>query len=266
MSYADVNGLSLHYQEHGHGGEVPLILLHGGFGAGETLGPVLPALAETRRVIAVDLQGHGRTADIDRPLRPEHLADDLAGLIAFLGLPGADLMGYSLGGLAALRTAIQHPGLVNRSVVVSDPCRRSGNHPEVVAQMDQLHPDLAEMMKQSPIYEHYAKVAPRPEDWPVLVAKMGDLLQQDYDWTDEVRGISAPTMLVFADADATRPDHIVEFYALLGGGLHDAGVDGSARPASRLAILPGTSHYDLLFSPLLAPAVIPFLDAPPPSA
>ena len=105
-----------------------------------------------------------------------------------------------------------------------------------------------------------------PEDWPVLVAKMGDLLQQDYDWSDEVRGISAPTMLVFADADATRPDHIVEFYALLGGGLHDAGVDGSARPASRLAILPGTSHYDLLFSPLLAPAVIPFLDAPPPSA
>jgi pimeloyl-ACP methyl ester carboxylesterase len=266
MSYAEVNGLSLHYQEHGRDGGAPLIVLHGGFGAAETLGPVLPALAETRRVIAVDLQGHGRTADIDRHLRPEYLADDIAGLVASLGLVEADLMGYSLGGLAALRTAIQHPDVVNRLVVVSDPCRRRGNHPEVVAQMDQLHPDLAEMMMQTPIYEHYAKVAPRPEDWPVLVAKMADLLKQDYDWTEEVRSISAPTMLVFADADATRPDHVVEFYALLGGGLHDAGVDGSARSASRLAILPGTSHYDLLFSPLLAPAVIPFLDAPAPPA
>ena len=99
-------------------------------------------------------------------------------------------------------------------------------------------------------------------DWPLLVDKMRDLLKQDYDWTDEVRTMSAPTMLVFADADSTRPDHIVEFYALLGGGLHDAGVDGSGRSASRLAILPGTTHYDLLFSPLLAPAIIPFLDAP----
>jgi pimeloyl-ACP methyl ester carboxylesterase len=264
MSYAEVNGLSLHYQPHGSGDGAPLVLLHGGFGAAEMLGPVLPALAETRRVIAVDLQGHGRTADIDRPLRPEALADDIAGLIESLGLARADLMGYSLGGLTALRTAIQHSNLINHLVVVSVPGRRSGNHPEVVAQMDELHPDLAEMMKQTPIYEHYSRVSPRAEDWPVLVAKMGELLKRDYDWTDEIAKITAPTILVFADADATQPGHIVELFALLGGGLRDAGVDGSGRPAARLAILPGATHYDLLFSPLLAPAVTPFLDTPLP--
>jgi pimeloyl-ACP methyl ester carboxylesterase len=147
MSYADVNGLSLYYEEHGSG--EPLVLLHGGIGAGEMFAALLPELAAQRRVITVDLQGHGHTADIDRPLRPESMADDIAALIEHLGLKQADVMGYSLGGLVALRTAIQHPQLVRRLVLVSIAFRRDGSHPEVVAAMDQMSPELAEMLKQS---------------------------------------------------------------------------------------------------------------------
>jgi pimeloyl-ACP methyl ester carboxylesterase len=259
MSYANVNGLSLYFSELGSG--EPLVLLHGGIGASETLAGVLPELAAGRRVITVDLQAHGRTADIDRPLRPELMADDVAALLEHLGHEQADVMGYSLGGEVALRMAIQHPARVRCLVLVSVAARRDGNHPEVVAAMGQLGPEAAEPMKQSPIYAHYAQVAPRPEDWPVLIGKVGELLKVDYDWTEEVAGITAPTMLVFADADSIRPEHIVELFGLLGGGLRDAGWDGAHRPAARLAILPGTTHYDLLSSPLLAPAVIPFLDA-----
>jgi pimeloyl-ACP methyl ester carboxylesterase len=259
MSYADVNGLSLYYEEHGSG--EPLVLLHGGLGAAELWAPVLPALAAGRRVIAVDLQGHGHTADVDRPLRPETMADDVAALIAHLGLERADVMGYSLGGLTALRTAIQHPGRVRRLVVVSVAFRRDGNHADAVANMDAMTAEAAEMMKQSPIYEVYARIAPRPEDWASLVGKTAELVKVDYDWTDEVRGLVAPTMLVYADADSVRPDHIVEFFALLGGGLRDAGWNAAHRPVARLAVLPGHTHYDVSASPALAPAVIPFLDA-----
>src|SRR5512147_3119755 len=145
MPHADVNGLSLYYEEHGSG--EPLVLLHGGLGAGEQFAPILPALGAGRRVITVDLQGHGRTADIDRPLRPELLADDIAALVAHLGLPRADVMGYSLGGLTALRTAIQHPACVGRLVLVSVPFRRAGSHPEVVAAMDGFGPAMADMMQ-----------------------------------------------------------------------------------------------------------------------
>jgi pimeloyl-ACP methyl ester carboxylesterase len=259
MSYADVNGLSLYYEEHSSG--EPLVLLHGGLGAAELWAPVLPALAAGRRVIAVDLQGHGHTADIDRPLRPETMADDVAALIAHLGLERADVMGYSLGGLTALRTAIQHPERVRRLVVVSVAFRRDGNHADAVANMDAMTAEAAEMMKQSPIYEVYARVAPRPEDWASLVGKTAELVKVGYDWTDEVRGLVAPTMLVYADADSVRPDHIVEFFALLGGGLRDAGWNAAHRPVARLAVLPGHTHYDVSASPALAPAVIGFLDA-----
>ncbi|WP_117209829.1 alpha/beta fold hydrolase [Allorhizocola rhizosphaerae] len=257
-SYAEVNGLSLHYEEHGAG--EPLILLHGGFGAAALLGPIVPALAAERRVIAVDMRGHGRTADIDRPLDPALLAEDIAALIRYLGLEQADLMGYSLGGEVALRTAIQHPALVRRLVLVSVPFARSGNHSEVIAAMDHQHPGLAEMLKPSPNYQHYARVAPRPDDWAKLVAKTSEHLAQDYDWSADLPAISATTMLVFADADSVRPAHVVDFYGLLGGGQRDAGVDGSGRAATHLAILPGTTHYDVLLSPLLAPAVAQFLN------
>jgi pimeloyl-ACP methyl ester carboxylesterase len=260
MSYADVNGLSLYYEEQGSG--EPLVLLHGGIGAGEMFAAILPELAARRRVITVDLQGHGRTADIDRPLRPESMADDVAALIEHLGLGQADVMGYSLGGLVALRTAIQHPRLVRRLVLVSVAFRRDGSHPEVVAAMDQMTPELAETLKQSPLYERYSRLAPRVQDWPVLIAKTSELLEDDYDWTIDTSALETPTMLVFADADSVSPAHIVEFYGLLGGGLRDAGWDGSARPTARLAILPGTTHYDIYAAPGLAPAVTPFLDAP----
>jgi len=260
VSYADVNGVSLYYEEHGLG--QPLILLHGGLGSGDMYAPILPLLAQGRRVITVDLQAHGRTADIDRPLRYETLGDDVAGLIRHLGLAQADVMGYSFGAATALRTAIQHPDLVRRLVVTSIPCRRDGWYPESLAGMDAMGSALAGMLMQSPVYETYARVAPRVEDFPVLLDKTGELLRREYDWSAEVATITAPVMLVYADADAVRPAHIVEFYALLGGGLRDANWDGSLRPVARLAILPGYTHYDIFSSANLPAAVIPFLDAP----
>ena len=266
MSYADVNGVRLYYEEHGSG--QPLILLHGGLGSSETYRPILPVLAGGRRVITADLQAHGRTADVDRPLRYESLADDVAGLIEHLGLGQADVMGYSLGAGAALRTAIQHPHLVRRLVVTSFPCQRDGWHAESLAGMDQMGPHLAGPLRQSPLYESYARIAPREQDWAVLVSKTGELLRRGYDWSGELAKVTAPVMLVFGDADSIRPAHIAEFYGLLGGGLRDANWDGSARSVARLAILPGHTHYDIATSPDLPAAVIPFLDAPslePPS-
>jgi pimeloyl-ACP methyl ester carboxylesterase len=260
MSYADVNGLQLYYEEHGSGGE-PLILLHGGIHAGEMFGAILPQLAAGRRVITVDLQGHGHTADIDRPLCPELMAGDVAALIRHLGLERAAVMGYSLGGAVALRTAIQHPERVRRLVVVSSPCRRDGNFPDVLATMDAMGAEAAEMIKQSPLYALYERLAPRPEDWTRLIAKIAETLKADYDWSAEVEALEMPVMLVFADADSVRLDHVVEFFRLLGGGLRAAGWDGSARPLARLAVLPGLTHFDIFASPALPAAVLPFLDA-----
>ena len=272
MSYADVNGLCLYYDEQGDGDDdgdgTPLVLLHGAYGTGEMFGPVLADLARNRRVIAVDLQGHGRTADIGRPLRFETMADDVAGLIRYLNLARVDVLGYSAGGATALRLAIQHPELIRRLVVVSSPHKRDAWYPEVRATFDHMGRHLAGMFKQSPMYAVYEKVAPRVEDFPVLLDKVGDLTRQDYDWSAEIAQITAPVMLVFGDADSVSPAHIAEFYALLGGGLRDGNWDGSTRPAARLAILPGHVHTDLVPAPDLAPAVIPFLDAttlvPPP--
>jgi pimeloyl-ACP methyl ester carboxylesterase len=258
--YAPVNGLNLYYEIHGAG--EPLILLHGGLGSTGTLDAIMPALSHNRRVIAVDLQAHGRTADIDRPLSFEAMADDMAGLIKHLGIGKADVMGYSLGGGVALRTAIQHPGRVRKLVVVSTVFRRDGWYPEVLAAMAQMGAGAAEMMKPSPIYQTYARNAPRPADWPVLLAKTGDLLRKDYDWSKEVAAIKAPAMLVFADADAIRPEHMVQFFQLLGGGKKDAGWNGSGMSNARLAILPGVTHYNICSSPAVASTVTPFLDAP----
>ena len=189
MSHADVNGLSLHYEEHGSG--EPLILLHGGIGAGAMFAAILPELAAGRRVITVDLQGHGGTADVDRPLHSELMADDIAGLLDHLGLQRADVMGYSLGAKVALRTAIQHPARVRRLVLVSVGFRRDGSHPEVVAAMDQMSPAAAEPMRQSPLYAQYKRLAPRVEDWPVLIGKISDALKVDYDWGADIARITA---------------------------------------------------------------------------
>jgi pimeloyl-ACP methyl ester carboxylesterase len=273
VTYADVNGLSLAYQEHGSGsggdggddggdGAPALILLHGGFGSGDMFEPILPELTKARRVVTVDLQAHGRTADIERPLRFESMADDVGALIARLGPGPVDVMGYSLGGGVALRTAIQHPQLVRRLVLVSTPCSHDGFFPEVAQASRQVGTGAAGMMMQSPIYQNYARVAPRVEDWPVLVGKMGELISRDYDWSAQVPAITAPTLLVYGDADSFRPAHMIEFYGLLGGGQRDAGWPGSGIPprsASQLAVLPGTTHYDIFLSPALTTAVNAFL-------
>jgi pimeloyl-ACP methyl ester carboxylesterase len=258
--YAQVNGLNLYYEVRGRG--EPLILLHGGLTSTEVLGEVLASLARTRRVIAPDLQAHGRTADINRPLSAEAMSDDIAGLMQYLRILKADVMGYSLGGAVALQTAIRHPELVRKLVVVSEPCKQDGWYPEVRNAMAQIGPALAEPMKQTPIYQVYSHSAPRPQDWPTLLAKLGDLLRKKYDWTKEVASIEAPTMLVFADADAVRPEHVIEFFQLLGGGKRDGGVDRSGISNARLAILPGLTHYDIFSSPSLVPTVTQFLDGP----
>ncbi len=262
--YAEVNGLNLYYEIHGEG--YPLVLLHGGVGAVEMFGEVLPLLARDRRVVAVDLQAHGRTADIDRPLTLEFMADDIAALIGHLGYEKCDVMGYSLGGGVALQTAIRHQEVVRKLVLVSTPFAREGWYPEVRAGMEGMGPEAAEPMKHTPMYQLYAGVAPRPEDWPVLLTKLGELLRRDYDWSEEVAAIEAPTMIVVGDADSVRTSHAVRFFELLGGGQRDAGWDGSAMPASRLAVLPSTTHYDIFYSPALSSAVAPFLHAPMPES
>jgi pimeloyl-ACP methyl ester carboxylesterase len=255
--YAPVNGLKLYYEIHGTG--EPLILLHGGVVGITMFGPNLAALSQKRKVIAVELQGHGHTADIDRPLTFEAMADDIVALMKFLGIEQADVMGYSLGGGVALQTAIRHPESVRKLVLVSAAFKRDGWYPEVLAAMAQMGPDSGERMKQSPLSQLYPNV-----NWNVLFTKLGDLLRQDYDWSKRVAAIKSPTMIVFADADAVRPAHIVEFFGLLGGGQRDAGLDGSGRPTNQLAILPGLTHYNTSSSPSLATVVIPFLDAPVP--
>ncbi|MCW3840310.1 alpha/beta fold hydrolase [Micromonospora yasonensis] len=257
MSYADVNGVRLWYEVHGTG--KPLVLLHGGYGSVEMFGPILPAFAARRRVIAVDLQGHGRTADVDRPLRYESMADDIAALLRHLDLPAADLFGYSLGGGVALRTAIQHPGLVRRLVLVSTPYRRQGWYPEVLAAMATHGEQVAEQMRGTPPHQLYERVAPRPQDWPALWAKTGELLRREYDWSAEVAALALPVLLVYADADSIPVHHMADFFGLLGGGHRDAGWDGSDRPASRLAVLPGLTHYDVVGSPEVPAVALPFL-------
>ena len=259
MSYAASNGISFYYDEQGEG--EPLVLLHGGIGSGEMFASLAPALAAAgRRVIRIDLQGHGRTGDVDRPFDIAAMADDVAGVIGQFG-GKVGLLGDSLGGHVALRLALQHPELVKDLILVSIAIKRSGNHPEVIAAMDGMTAEAAEFIKPSPPGQFYAANAPDPDGWDMLIAKTSDALKDDYDWSDEVRSLKPRTLLVFADADSIRPDHIAEFYGLLGGGLADAGWDGSNQPANQLATLPGRSHYDLLESPLLAPVVTGFLQS-----
>ena len=258
MTYADVNGIRLHYEIHGSGR--PLILLHGGLGATEMFGPNLPALAKGRQVIGVDLQGHGRTADIDRPLSTELMAGDIAGLITHLKLERPDVMGYSLGGGVALHLAAQRPELVGRLVIVSTPFRRDGFYPDILRQQGFVTAEAAEGMKQTPMYELYARLAPRPEDWPRLLGKLGEGMSKDFDLSKEIAGIKATTLIVAGDADIFPPAHAVEMFGLLGGGKQDGGWDGSGRPKSRLAILPGVTHYSMAIAPALAPTVIQFLE------
>jgi len=258
--YAEVNGIRLYYEVHGEG--PPLVLLHVGLGAIEMFGWNIPALAVKRQVIAVDLQGHGRTADIDRPFSVEYMADDIAALVRHLDLDRVDIVGYSLGGGVALQVAIRHPELVGKLVVVSTVFRRDGFYPEMLAQQAQVHAAAAEFMKQTPMYELYSAVAPRTQDWPRLLDKIGTAMKQPFDLTEQIRGITAPTLVVAGDCDIFPPAHAVEMFSLLGGGQRDGGWDGSGRPKSRLAILPGLTHYTIFSDPALSTTALSFLDDP----
>lgn len=257
-NYAEVNGLRMYYEIRGTGR--PLVLLHGGLGAIEMFGPNLESLAKGRQVVAVDLQGHGRTADIDRPLSVELMADDLAALIKHLKLDRPDVMGYSLGGGVALQLAIKHPELLGKLVVVSTAFRRSAFYPEILSQQAQVGAATAEAMKQTPMYQLYSSIAPRPEDWPRLLEKISETMKKDFDFSTKIRGIRATTLIIAGDADIFPPAHAVELFGLLGGGQRDGGWDGSGRPKARLAILPGLTHYTIFSDPALSAAVIPFLD------
>ncbi len=257
--YAAVNDLKMYYEIHGAG--EPLILLHGGVGGIEMFGPNLQALAKNRQVIAVDFQAHGRTADIDRPLRYEFMADDMAALMESLGIAKADVMGNSLGGGIALQLAIRHPERVRKLVLVSTVFKRDGWYPEIQTAFAQMGPQAAQGMKQSPLAQLYPSV-----DWGVLFTKIGEMETREYDWSKDVAALQMPTLLVFADADSIQPTHIAEFYGLLGGGKRDAGLDGSGRSMNQMAILPGVTHYDIDTSLSLVPIVVPFLDAPMPKA
>ncbi len=255
---AHVNGIDLAYRISGSG--KPLVLLHGGFGSYEMFGPNTDALAAGRQVIGVDLQSHGRTPAVDRPMQFETMADDVAALIRHLGHERADVMGFSLGGGVALRTAIQHPESVRRLVVVSTPFKRSGWHPEMVAGFDQMGPEIAEPFKQTPMYQTYRTIAPQVEDWPTLITQVTTMLKLDYDWADEVRRLPMPVMIVVGDADGLPPSHAVEFFELLGGGRRDAVWDRSGMTRHALAILPRLTHYDIDVAPALAATVASFLD------
>jgi pimeloyl-ACP methyl ester carboxylesterase len=260
-AYAAVNGIDLYYETHGAGR--PLILLHGGLGSGEMFGPILPALAARHRVIAVDLQGHGRTADIDRPLDVRLMADDVAALIAHLGLDRPDVVGFSLGGGVAFRTAAQHPDRVGKLVMASAHIRSDAVYPEMRQQQGQVNAAAEAFLRDTPMYQLYQRVAPRPGDFGRLLDKIGAAMAEGFDFTEDVRGLQVPTLIVAADADMAPPSHYVEVFKLLDGGLRDGGWMGEGRPKGghALAILPGLTHYNVFASPLFAAVTLAFLDA-----
>ncbi|WP_433500802.1 alpha/beta fold hydrolase [Sphaerimonospora sp. CA-214678] len=258
--YADVNGINLYYETYGAGR--PMILLHGGLGSGEMFGPILPTLADHHQVILPDLQGHGRTGDIDRPLDTRLMADDVAALIDHLGLHKPDVVGYSLGGGVAFQVAVGYPEKVGRLVMASANISRDAVYPEMLGQQGQVSGAAAEFMKDTPMYELYQRVAPRPEDFPKLLDKIGEAMAKDFDFSEEVRGLRVPTLVVAADADMAPPSHYVEVFKLLDGGLRDGGWMGEGRPKGghALAILPGLTHYDIFLSPIFAAVALAFLD------
>ena len=242
--YAKVNGVELYYEVHGDG--PPLIMLHGGVTPSEMFGAPLAEMAKAHKVVALHARGHGLSTDSSRPWSFEVFADDVAALMGHLGITKASVMGYSSGALVALQTAIRHPHLVDKLIVVSTAFRSNGLYPEVLeafAQMPSAAPTIAADVRKSPLASLYPSV-----NWETVFRKTGELFNRGYDWSASVADIKAPTLLIFADADMMRPEHVVEFYKLLGGGQRDAGLDGSLRSPNRLAIIPNTTHLTLLGS------------------
>jgi pimeloyl-ACP methyl ester carboxylesterase len=259
--YADINGLHLFYQRVGSGR--PMVLLHGGLGSSDMFAPILQTLADHHEVIAPDLQGHGRTADIDRPIDARLMADDICVLIDHLGLENPDVVGYSLGGGVAFFTALKCPGKINKLVMISANIARNAIPPEMLAQQQQVNANAVEFLQDTPMYQEYQRLAPRPEEFGRLLDKIGESMSQDFDFSDEVRTLQVPTMIVAADADMAPPSHYVEAFKLLDGGLRDGGWMGEGRPQGghALAILPRLTHYNMAQSRLVATTILDFLDA-----
>jgi pimeloyl-ACP methyl ester carboxylesterase len=256
--HAAINGVNYYYAVYGKG--EPLLLLHGGLGQIEMFGPNLGLLAKGRQVIGVDLHGHGRTDLGTRDISVIDMADDFAALLEKLGYQKVDVMGYSLGGAAAFRLAVQHPQLVRRLVIVSAGMAQDQFFPEMLPQQAAVSAAMMEQMRGTPMYKSYVAIAPHPEDFPKLLDRMGAYMRKPYDWSADVKKVTAQTMLVYGDSDMIRPEHIVKFYQLLGGGLKDAGWQREHMAQNRLAIVPNKTHYDIFLDTDATQLVLPFLD------
>ena len=257
--YADVNGIKLYHEIRGEG--EPLVLIHGGLTTiGEMQGWVEP-LAKTWQVIAVEMQGHGRTADTDRPMSFTTMGDDIAALLDHLKIPKADFVGHSFGGASAIRAAIQHPEKVRRLVVISSPYARSGWYPEAQRGMSQVGAAMAENMMQTPTGK-FSKEWPEPQRFPQFLDKLGKMMSEDYDWSADIAKLPMPVLLVFADNDSVSQNHIAEFFALLGGGVKEPGWLNTQLSKSRLAVVPGYSHYNFITSAEVPQLVGKFLADP----
>jgi pimeloyl-ACP methyl ester carboxylesterase len=260
--YVPVNGLEVYYEIHGSG--EPLVLLHGAFGAIDVWGSILTILAETHRVIVVEFQGHGHTADIDRPFSIEDWADDVAGVMDHLDIVRADIVGYSMGGMTGLQLAIRHPELVRKLVAVSANYRTDGYYPELLVALEYMTPEI---FVGTPEEAAYLSHAPNPEDFPLLVEKHKAFDANGFAWPEEdVASITAPTLLIFADSDIVRPEHAVEMFRLLGGGV-PGGLSADPAPTAQLAFLPGTNHGTIVLAPAepLLAMIETFLAAPMPA-
>jgi len=256
--YAPVNGLKMYYEVHGSGD--PVVLLHGAFMTiTNNWNGWIGELAKTRKVIAVEMQGHGRTADIDRDITNENLADDVAALLEQLKIPRADLIGYSMGGAVAMQCAIRHPDKVRKVVVISSMFRRDG----MVEEARDAIPNLtADAFKDTPIEAEYKKLSPTPDDFPKFVKRMIATASKGHDFgADKLKATTAPMFFIHGDADGVRLEHVAEMFRLKGGEVHG---DMKPRSASRLAILPNTTHVTLMQRmAVIVPMVNDFLDAKP---
>ncbi len=256
--YAPVNGLMMYYEVHGRG--EPVVLLHGGFMTiTNNWDGWIGELSKTRKVIAVEMQGHGRTADIARDISSENLADDVAALLKYLKISRADVIGYSMGGGVALQLAVLHPDQVRKVVVISSTFRRDGMVQEGRDAMPTL---TAELFKGSPIETEYKRLSPTPDQFAKFVERMVAADSKGKDLSaEQLRSTTAPMFFIHGDADGIRLEHVAEMFRLKGGGTHG---DMGPRSASRLAVLPNTTHVTLMQRvTIIVPMVNDFLDAKP---